>query len=257
MITTKRRRALAISVVLAGAVAAGAATAWSAPALTFKLRAVSVPGYPETGNHLGAGAMIQGEAKLTGTEYDGFPAPLTNVQFQMPAGTRLHPQGFATCAPSVIEQSGPQLCPKASVAGPGGSALGAVSFGGERVPERASIQLFFSPGGDLTAFIDGTTPTVIEKLAAVAVAPASPPYGLTFTAEIPLIETVPEAPYASALEGTLSVGAAYKRGRRTISYVTLPQHCPDKGWPTRAHVQLLGGATAEASYSLPCPRRSG
>jgi hypothetical protein len=257
MSAMKSRRRTAIAVLaLASAIAIGPTEASGAPTLTFKVRALPIPGFPGTGDRLGTGAMLRGEAKLSGTEYSGSPAPITSIQFQMPAGTTLHPQGFATCSPSVLEQSGPQACPKTSLAGPGGYALGAVSFGGERVPERASIEVFFGPGGTMTAFVDGTTPTLIEELVPVDVTHASPPYGQTFNGNVPLIETVPEAPDASFLEGAISDGAAYKRDGKTIAYLTLPKTCPDGGWPTRGQVRLLGGATAEATYTMPCPPRA-
>jgi hypothetical protein len=230
---------------------AGAA---ATPAITIKTKALPIPGFPGTGNKLGAGAAIEGEATVTGTEYGGFPPPLTGIRFFAPAGARLHPQGFATCSQSALEQSGPSACPAKSVAGPKGSATGIVSFASERVQETASVQPFFAPGGGLEAFVDGASPVSIEIVAAAHFVNASPPYGLEFTADVPLIETVPGALDASFIRGRLEVGAAYKRGRKTISYVTLPPRCPRGGWPIRLEESFLGGATAQATSKMPCPR---
>ena len=109
------------------------------------------------------------------------------------------------------------------------------------------MQPFFAPGGDLEAFVDGTTPVSLEILATGHVVNASPPFGLEFIGEVPLIETVPGALDASFEHGSIRVGAAYKQGKKTISYITLPKTCPHGGWPVKLELSFLGGATAEAS----------
>jgi len=231
------------------------ATAAAAPTFTFKSTAVPIPGFPGTGDFLGAGAVIQTEGRISGTEYGGFPPPLIGIKYYAPAGSKLHPQGFATCALSTIEASGPAPCPRSSIAGPKGSAGGVVSFGTERVHETVSVQPFFAPGGDLAVFVDGTTPVSLEILAQAHVVASAPPFGLEFIGEVPLIETVPGALDASAQEGTISVGAAYRQGKKTISYVKLPKKCPRGGLPVKVELSFLGGATTEASYKMPCPRK--
>jgi hypothetical protein len=249
------RRIAASAAMLGIAALALPAVAAAAPTFTYKSKALPIPGFPDTGNILGAGAVIQFEGTISGTEYGGFPLPVTGIKYFAPAGAKLHPQGFATCAPTLIERSGPGPCPKKSTAGPKGSVLGEVAFGGERVPETASVQPFFVPGGGLEAFVDGTTPVVVEVLAAGKFVDAPPPASIEFIGEVPLIETVPGAPDASFMEGVIKVGAAYKQGSKTISYVTIPDRCPKGGWPTKVQLSFLGGATAEASYAMPCAKR--
>lgn len=249
------RGTLALLGALAAAGSLQPSPAVAVPTAAFTIRAVAIPRFPGTGDILGAGAVIQGTAKISGTEYGGAAPPLLGVRFYAPHGAVLNPRGFATCSPTVLEQSGPRLCPRRSVAGPKGFAIGTVSFGEERVPERASVQPFFAPGGGLTAFIDGTTPVLVEVLAKARLLQSSPPFGPELTGEIPLIETVPGALDASFEEGAVSVGAAYKLGGRTVSYITLPKRCPPGGWPTKAEVSFLGGATAQATYTMPCPPR--
>ena len=96
--------------------------------------------------------------------------------------------------------------------------------------ERASIQPFFAPGGNLEFFVDGKTPVSLEILAMGHVVNSSPPFGpRNSSAEVPLIETVPGALDASAKEGTIRVGAAYRQGKKTISYITVPKKCPQGG----------------------------
>jgi hypothetical protein len=249
-----RKSRLGVVVVL---IALGlAANAHAAPTFTFTTTGQPIPGFPGTGDILGAGTIIQLHATITGSEYDGDPPPVTGAKMFVPAGVMLHPQGFATCSVATLEKIGPSGCPKGSQAGPIGSGLGVVSFGGERVPETASVQLFFAPGGGLDTFIDGTTPALVEMITPGRFVSAPAPFGLEFTDQMPLIETVPGAPDASVLEGTVRVGAAYRHGKKTISYITLPTTCA-KGWRIVAELSFLGGATAQASYTMPCPPRAG
>src|SRR6202035_735335 len=91
-------------------------------------------------------------------------SPLTGVTVYLPAGTKLHPQGFATCSNAILESHEVQDCPKKSIASPKGEVLGVVSFGSTRVPEKASVQAFFTQGGGLAFFTEGTSPASIEIL---------------------------------------------------------------------------------------------
>ena len=234
----------------------GPPAASAAPTISgFRTIALPIPGFPGTGNVLGAGAIIQGEAKVSGTEYGGFPPPVIGIKFFAPAGAKVNSQGFTTCATSVLERSGPIACSKKSAAGPKGTVTGVVSFANERVQETASVQPFFAPGGGLEAFVDGSSPVSIEIVAkAHFVGSAPPPYGLQFTGEVPLIETVPGAPDASFVEGKIQVGAAFRQGKKVISYVTIPAHCPPGGWPVKLELDFYGGAVSEAAFKMPCPR---
>jgi hypothetical protein len=251
------RRAASTATVTLGVLALGlSAAAFAAPTLTLKTTALPIPGFPGTGNILGAGAVIRVEGTVSGSEYGGFPPPVTEVRFYGPATAKLRPQGFATCAPSVIEQRGPGACPRKSIAGPKGSASAIVSFGTERVPETASVQPFFAPGGALEFFADGHTPVLVEILSKGSLTNAAPPFGPEVDAEVPLVESVPGALDASELSISVEVGAAYRRAGKTVSYVTVPATCPHGGLSVKAVVSFLGGATAEAAYKMPCPRKA-
>jgi hypothetical protein len=249
------RRISTCLAVLGLAVFGLSATASAAPTITMKAVAVPISGFPHTGNILGAGAALKTEFTISGTEYGGFPPPLIGIKFYGPAGAKLHPQGFSTCAPSVIQEKGPSACSKQSAAGPKGSASGVVSFGTERVAETVSVQPFFSPGGDLSFFVDGTSPVSIEILSTGKVLTSTPPFGPTVEAEVPLIESVPGALDASAKTINVTVGAAYKKGKKTTYYITVPKKCPKGGFPLKAQMSFLGGSTAEATYNAPCPKK--
>ncbi len=126
--------------------------------------AANSPTYPGTGNTLGGGTAVEGEVKISGTEYGGFPPPVTHVTFFAPAGAKLHPQGFATCPEATLESHEVSLCPKQSAASPTGSVSGVVSFGGTRVHETLTLQAFFAPNEELAFFAEGRSPAEIEVL---------------------------------------------------------------------------------------------
>jgi hypothetical protein len=258
------RRASSCLAVLGLAILAlalpGAASA--TPKVSFKAAAVPIPGFPHTGNIFGAGAAVEAEYKIEGTEYGGFPPPLTHVNFYLPAGTKLHPSGFPTCAPSVLEPSGagPAHCPKGSAAGPKGTVQGFVAFGTEVVPETASIESFYAPGGGLTFFTFGHSPVLLEILSKAKYVPASGLFSKELEAEVPLVETVPGAQDASVKFIKVKAGSAIKKGGKTTYYGTLPTKCPKKYLPVKTELTFagLGGLkeeTVTAEYHAPCPRK--
>jgi hypothetical protein len=233
------------------------ASASAAPTVTFKAKAVPIPGFPGTGNILGAGAAVQAEFTITGTEYPGgFPAPLIGVNFYTPAGTKLHPQGFVTCPLSTLEgNAGPEGCPKKSQASPVGVAGVANEIGGTPVTENATLQAFFAEGGGLNFYVDGSSPISAQIVAKGRFVAAGAPYGPELISEVPLVEALPGAPDVSTTSVNIKVGAAYKKGKTTISYGTLPSKCPKGGFPVKAELKFLGGAVVPVTYKAPCPKK--
>jgi hypothetical protein len=253
------RRAIASAMALAVGVFCFASTASATPTVTFKAKAVPIPGFRGTGNILGAGAALQVQYTIAGTEYGGFPPPLIGVNFYMPAGTRLHPRGFAACSPGALQNIGPSACPRRSRVTLSGTALGVVSFGQERVEERASIQAFFAPGGALQFYTQGSSPVSLEFLAPSHVIGSNGPFAQKFVTSVPLIETVPGAPDASALSISLRLGAAFRKGKHVTSYGTMPKRCPKGGFPLKSELLFAGVGglapqTVAVTYKAPCPR---
>ncbi|HTZ85779.1 MAG TPA: hypothetical protein VMB05_03845 [Solirubrobacteraceae bacterium] len=273
------RRHLICSILL-GLVAALAvpALASAAPTVTFKARAVPIPkpgggSYPHTGNILGAGAAVQAEFTLSGSGYGATPQnpaggipPLSQVNFFLPAGAKINSHGFGTCSAPTLNNTGPAGCKKKAIASPKGSALGEVSFGSERVPETASLQAFFAPGSGLLFYVQGSSPVSLEFVSAGRYVNSSKPYGLELQTQVPAIATVPGAPLASTKTITVKVGAAFKKGKRLISYGTMPKKCPKGGFPLKAELTFGGSyggerefgipaETVSATYKSPCPRK--
>jgi hypothetical protein len=260
----RARRIMHSLACLAIAAAILPALAAAAPKVSVKAKVLPVPinpgsakskSYPKTGNILGAGASVETQFTISGTEYGGFPSPLTGVAVYLPAGTKLHPQGFATCSSSILETHEVQNCPKKSIASPKGEVLGVVSFGGSRVEEKASVQAFFAPGNKLAFFTEGTSPASIEILSTGSFSTTSKPFGQKLTAVVPLVSTVPGAPYASVQSIKIKVGAAFIQSKKLISYGTVPKTCPKGGFPAKTVLTFLSGETSTATIKVPCPKK--
>jgi hypothetical protein len=226
------------------------------PTVTFKAKALPIPGFPGTGNILGAGTEVETQVTIGGSEYAGFPSPMTGLNVYAPAGAKVTAQGFATCSPSVLKANGADACPKNSRAGPPGVGLGVVAFGGEEVPETVSIESFFAPGSGPTFFVEGRTPAFFQVLEKSHWVMASAPFGPELIIEVPLIETVPGGNDASVTGFKVKVGAAYKKGKKTVSYLTTPKTCPEPmgGFPIKLELKFLSGATVTATDVVPCPK---
>jgi hypothetical protein len=236
------------------------AAAPAAPSVRFRAEAMPIAGFPQTGNIEGAGEAIDTEFHISGSEYGGFPPPLIHLAVYLPAGTTLHWTGFPKCAPSTLEPAGtgPRGCPKGSGAGPVGTVKGFVAFGTEIVPETASIQAFYAPGGGLTFFTFGHEPVLLEILSKANYVPASGMFSKELQADVPLVETVPGAQDMSTSLIDVKFGSAINRAGLTGYYLRTPGGCPLKYLPFKAEMTFagLGGLpeqTVTAIYKAPCP----
>jgi hypothetical protein len=251
----------------------------AAPTVTFKARAVPIPKpgggtYAHTGNILGAGAALQAEYRISGSGYGataqnpaGGVPPLAGVNFFLPAGAKISSKGFGSCSASTLKNTGPSGCKRNAVASPKGSALGEVTFGTERVPEAASLQAFFAPGKGLLFYVEGSSPVALEFVSGGSyVNSGKRPYGLELKTEVPAIATVPGAPLASTRTINVKVGAAVRKGKRLLSYGTMPKRCPKGGFPVKSELIFGGSYGGEREFGIPaetvtvtskapCPRR--
>jgi hypothetical protein len=238
------------------------AVASAAPTVAFKAKAVPIPHFPHTGNILGAGAAVEAEFTISGTEYEGSPPPIIGVNVFLPKGTKLHPSGFPTCSNTVLEQIGPSGCPKNSAAGPIGKVVGFVSFGGERVIENAELSSFYSPGGGIEFFTAGHSPVSLEILSSGKYTQLNGAggFGPKLFTKVPLVPSVPGAPFASVKSIKVKAGSAIKKHGKTTYYGRVPKHCPKGGFPIKAEVIFAENGdeskpiTVPAAYKAPCPR---
>ena len=241
------------------------AAAGAAPSVTLKVKAVPIPKnpssnsgptYPGTGNFFGKGTALETEFTISGTEYGGFPSPLVGVTASYtPKGLEGHDsKGFTTCSAGTLESHEVQKCPKKSVAGPKGEARGVVSFGSTRVHETLSVQPFFETGGGLAFYAEGTSPAEIELLSPGSFTSA-PGSGPVFKGVVPLVETVPGAPFGSVEFIKVKVGAAFMQGKKLVSYGTIPTKCPKGGFPVKAELKFYSGETVSVTAKPPCPKK--
>jgi hypothetical protein len=236
----------------------------AAPTVTVKGEAIPIPGFPHTGNFFGAGAAVKAEVAISGAEYGGFPPPLIGVNVYLPTGVKLHPQGFATCpAKTILEEAAPERCPKGSAAGPIGKAYGVVSFGEERVHETVELLSFFAPGGGFEFFARGRTPVSLEiPASAKLVHPnGGGGFGPEFSGQVPLVATVPGAPYASVEKIEITLGAAYRKHGKPVYYGTVPKTCPSGGFRVKAEFMFAENGntatpeTVTVPFRAPCPKK--
>jgi hypothetical protein len=261
------RRTLTFIATAAVALFALTGPAVALPTVKFKAEAVRIPNFPGTGNILGAGAAVQAEYQIEGTEYLGSPPPIIGINFYLPKGSKLHTSGFPICSKTTLEQFGPIQCRKGSAAGPTGKVQGYVTLGGERVEEGLELSSFYAPGGGLEFFSKGTSPVSIEILSNghyVNLGGAGG-YGPELKTEVPLVMSLPGAPYASVKSITVKAGSAYTTGkgkhRQTIYYGRVPTKCPKGGFPLKTEVifaengELGKPETVTKTYKAPCPRK--
>lgn len=257
------RRASTCLAVLGLALLAIPSAASAVPTVTFKAKAVPIKGFPHTGNILGAGSAVEAEFHITGTEYQGSPPPIIGVNVYLPKGTKLHPSGFPTCNPDTLIRVGPSGCPKGSAAGPIGTVVGFVSLGGERVHETAELTSFYAPGGKIAFLTVGHTPVALEILSTghYVHLGGGGGFGPEVITEVPLVESLPGAPYASVENIKVKAGSAIRKHGKPIYYGRVPTKCPKGGFPVKAEVIFAENGdttkpiTVTTFYKAPCPRR--
>ena len=232
-------------------------TAGPCPTVTLIAKAVPIKGFPGTGNKLGAGAALEAKYSLKGTESaGGVVSQLTHVNFYLPAGTKINQAGFVTCSPATLENIGPSGCPKKSQASPVGTAGVVDPIGGELVKENATLQAFFAPSGGLQFYANAASPISAQLLVSKGrFMTAKAPYGPELNAAVELVQSVPGAPPVSTESINIKVGAAYKKGKKTVSYGTLPKKCPKGGFPVKSEMTFATGATVTTLYKAPCPKK--
>jgi hypothetical protein len=86
-------------------------------------------------------------------------------------------------------------------------------------------------------------------------------FGPEFDAAIPLVLTVPGAPYASVEAIDITLGAAIRKHGRAIYYGTVPRTCPKGGFRVKAEFtfaengNLATPGTVTVPFRAPCPTR--
>jgi hypothetical protein len=223
-------------------VAASSASATPAVSLTSAFAATA----------LGEDVTFTSTMTFTGTEYAGSPQPVTSLLLHLPAGAEGSSAGFPVCERQTLEMFGPIKCPPESSTGPVTTATAYVTFGDERVEESTEVSGYFGPGETVTFFLDGHSPVSLEILVAGVIRPASNPFGRTLELTLPLVASVPGAPYASLRTLTLAFGGSRVVDGLESASVTIPRECPAGGFAWSVEGGFSDGTSALASALSPC-----
>jgi hypothetical protein len=197
------------------------------------------------------------------------PPPLTGIELHYPGdlGLGLSGLGIAGCDVPALEAGGPGGCPANAVMGYGEVFTGVV-FGTEIVQETAPITILRAPNQEgrmaVLFYAEGTAP-VDARIVFPGLLLASPaPFGGVVNIRVPLVETLPGAPYISVLRLRSAIGPKkvvyYERvDGSTLAYkprgILLPKVCPRKGFLFAARFSFADGSRLGARASVPCPRR--
>jgi len=219
-------------------------------------RILPIPGFPGTGNILGAGAQVEIEGRLEGDELPGgLPSQTRKLVVYFPAGTKISAQGFPTCTAAKLEQFGPVGCPKQARIANGTVGVADQIGPGEPTRENATLELFVTPGNGVVAYSNAAAPISAQIVIPAKWEAAPPPYGLKLTFNIPLVETVPGALPVSGTSLHVKAGAAIRKNGKTYYYGRVPAKCPKGGLPGKGEVTLQSGETIVTTLKVPCPRR--
>jgi len=195
------------------------------------------------------------------------PPPLTEVQLRYPGnlGIGLSGLGLAQCSPQALEASGPSGCPADSVMGYGVAYTGIV-LGTTPVAEDAPITVFRAPDqqGHLALLFnaEGVAPVQTRIVFPGLLLPAPSPFGGLVSIGIPLVPTLPGAPYISVIHLRATIGPQrvtyYERvGGVTLAYkprgILLPGGCPRSGFPFAARFGFADGSFSSAQTNIACP----
>jgi hypothetical protein len=251
------RRAPMYLVLVALAVLGLPALASAATVTGVKASIKPIPGFPETGDILGAGAEVEVEGRLEGDELPGgLPLQTRKLVVYFPAGTKIDPTGFPTCTAAKLEIDGPEGCPKQSRIADGTVGVADQIGSGEATRENGALEVFIAPGDGVVAYANAVAPISAQIVIAAHWETAPPPYGPKLTFEIPLVDSVPGALPVSGTSIHVRAGAAIRKGGKTYYYGRVPAKCPKGGFPGKGEVTLEGGQNIVTELKVPCPTRS-
>ena len=149
-----------------------------------------------------------------------------------------------------------------------GVAFTGIVLGTTIITESAPITILRSPDqeGHLAVLFsaEGTTPVDTRIVFPGLLLPAPAPFGGQVSVGVPLVPTLPGAPYISIIRLHATIGPQkvtyYEQASgRTLAYqpkgILLPKGCPRRGFPFAAEFVFDDSSHARASAVAPCPPR--
>ncbi|HEY7951555.1 MAG TPA: hypothetical protein VID70_01115 [Solirubrobacteraceae bacterium] len=243
------------------AVAAGALSAPARATQTAKLTAGFSPyrlGHSTTVK-LGLEIGVAGES-------DGLPSPVTRFQMRIPANLELigSSLGLSICHPEELLANGPDGCAADARLGLGSARI-KVPVGPEPVAEAASMEAEMGPpvGEEIGVLLyaEAGSPVAAQLIFPGILAGGT---SQSLSTAVPLIPSLPGAPYISMVSMKLSLGPEgltyFKTVHgRTVPYrpegIALPARCPRGGFRFASNLQFADGSSASAKSTVPCPPR--
>jgi hypothetical protein len=234
------------------------ASASAAPAV--KLEAAFTP------ERLGAGTTVHVGFQVL-ARAGRAPSPVTGIDLLYPheLGLGSSDLGLETCAPSLLEGSGPVACPTDSLMGRG-SAVVEVPSRTDSVLEQAHVTLISGPVQNghfgLLFFASGDLPVLAGLVFPGLLQSARSPFGGNLETKLPLVPSVPEGPDVALTQMQTTIGPSgivytERVGGKLISFhpkgILLPGSCPRGGFPFAVRLSFQDGASARASTKVPCP----
>ena len=197
------------------------------------------------------------------------PPPLTEIELRYPSnlGIALSGLGLNTCDARTLETSGPPGCSPNAIMGYGEAFTG-ILLGTTVITEDAPITILRAPDQEghlaLLFYSEGTTPVNTRVVFPGLLLPSSAPFGGLVSIGIPLVPTLPGAPYISVIHLRATIGPRgvtyYEHlNGMTLAYrplgILLPKSCPRHGFQFQARFDFLDGTHASARTAIPCTRK--
>jgi len=181
------------------------------------------------------------------------PSAVRKLVVRFPAGMGLEIPSLRGCTVARLRARG---CPAASRVG-GGHALTEVHAGTQILSERISLSAFVGPlrNGQptLEVLAEGFTPLGERLVFTGEMLFDRAPYGEELVLRLPPIPTLPEAPDASPVLFSLTLGVSSRRRSRSANTVIVPSRCPLGGFPFASESTYADGSTGSAVSTALCP----
>jgi len=219
-------------------------------------------------NRLGASTTISFGFHVETVEGTA-PPPMTKIDLRMPAGISYTTTtlGLSTCQPQALLEHGIAGCSPNARLGYG-TAFVEVPFGvgaGHEIPEVQAVA-GPSPNGNLVVlfYANGLSPVSAQLAFSGEVLAASGVFGTQLAVNVPLVTSVPGGPDVSIVSVQTTIGPSHLtyyrhiHGRKVAFHpkgVSVPERCPQGGFPFAAEFVFQDGSQASAQASVPCPPR--
>jgi hypothetical protein len=192
---------------------------------------------------------------------------LRAVDFRYPAklGLLTSGLGLTSCTPTILEEVGPEGCPRNSLVGHG-DAIVEIPIGPEIIRETGQITTWMGPVSNghvsLLFYAEGHTPVSAELIFTGTILEAGAPFGGQLDTSIPVIPSLPGAPNAAVIEMHATIGPQnvtyfrHTHGKLTPYQpegLRLPHTCPHGGFPFAATFAFQDGTHTTTHTTVTCP----